>query len=119
MKWYLAKIVYRITCGDGLHKAQFDEQLRLVSAWTEEEAFLKSEHIGRKEEETFFNQKQQLVKWEFVNVAELNHLTELIDGAELYSRINEVDDADAYESFVHCKAQLLRNKRSQPLLNLI
>ena len=30
MNWYLAKIVYRIICGDGNHTAQFDEQLRLV-----------------------------------------------------------------------------------------
>ena len=32
MNWYLAKIVYRILCGEGEHTAQFDEQLRLVSA---------------------------------------------------------------------------------------
>ncbi|MEP7129294.1 MAG: DUF4288 domain-containing protein, partial [Chitinophagales bacterium] len=29
MNWYLAKIVFRIICGDGLHQPQFDEQLRL------------------------------------------------------------------------------------------
>ena len=30
MKWYLAKIVYRIICGEGNHTPQFDEQLRLI-----------------------------------------------------------------------------------------
>ena len=32
MKWYLAKVVFRIICGDGEHAAQFDEQLRLIAA---------------------------------------------------------------------------------------
>ena len=32
MKWYLAKLVYRIICGEGNHKPQFDEQLRLIYA---------------------------------------------------------------------------------------
>ena len=32
MKWYLAKIIYRIICGEGIHTPQFDEQLRLIHA---------------------------------------------------------------------------------------
>ena len=32
MKWYLAKLIYRIICGDGTHTPQFDEQLRLIHA---------------------------------------------------------------------------------------
>ena len=39
MNWYLAKLVFRIICGEGNHAAQFDEQLRLVNAFTKEEAF--------------------------------------------------------------------------------
>ena len=39
MNWYLAKMVFRIVCGDGNHAAQFDEQLRLISAGSKEEAF--------------------------------------------------------------------------------
>ncbi|HEU4472624.1 MAG TPA: DUF4288 domain-containing protein [Flavisolibacter sp.] len=118
MKWYLAKIVYRIICGDGQHTAQFDEQLRLVSAGSREEALAKAESIGHKEEEVFYNQHRQLVKWEFVATSELYILNDLLDGAELYSRINEVDDADSYVSFVHGKADLLRNKDIHYLLNL-
>ena len=51
MTWYLAKIVYRILCGDGNHTAQFDEQLRLIAASNEVEAFAKAQQIGRKEED--------------------------------------------------------------------
>jgi len=119
MKWYLAKLVFRIVCGDGEHTAQFDEQLRLISAFDAEEAFDKAQDMGHSEQETFHNLKQQLVQWKFVNVSELYHLTELIDGAELYSRINEVDDAEAYTIFVHRKAESIQNKHTHQLLNLI
>src|SRR5215212_9015663 len=119
MKWYLAKIVYRIICGQGEHTGQFDEQLRLISASNVDEAFEKAIAIGKSEQETFYNIKQQLVQWQFVNVAELYYLSELIDGAELYSRINEVDDADAYVTFVHRKAESIQKKQTHQLLHLI
>lgn len=119
MKWYLAKIVFRIICGDGDHTAQFDEQLRLIAAGNEDEAFEKACTIGKKEQDSFYNQKQQLVHWKFINVSELYHLSELIDGAELYSRINEVDDADAYTTFVHRRAESIQKKYTHQLLNLI
>jgi hypothetical protein len=61
MNWYLSKIVFRIVCGNGDHTPQFDEQLRLVSAETKEEAFRKAQQMGKKEEETFYNRKQQLM----------------------------------------------------------
>lgn len=118
MKWYLAKTVYRIICGEGDHKAQFDEQLRLIYAGNTDEAFKKAFAIGRNEEDIFYNHKQQLVKWQFVNVSELYCLQELIDGAEMYSRINEVDDADAYVEFVNQKAASLHTEPKK-LLNLI
>ena len=107
MNWYLAKVVYRILCGEGNHLAQFDEQLRLIQAGNKEEAFLKAQTIGRNEEETFYNSKEQLVKWEFINVSELYQLSELIDGAELYSRIEEKENADAYMYTVNQKAENL------------
>jgi len=119
MKWYLAKVVYRILCGDGKHTAQFDEQLRLVSAADEAEAFDKATAIGRSEAEAFFNNRQEVVQWQFVNVSELYRLQQLMDGAELYSRITEVDDADAYMEFVHHKAENIQQQRTHQLLNLI
>ena len=119
MKWYLAKIVYRIVCGNGDHTPQFDEQLRLIAAGNENEAFKKATTIGENEQETFYNNKQQLVCWAFVNVSELYRLSALIDGAELYSRINEVDDADAYTTFVHRKAESIQQKQMHQVLNLI
>ena len=110
MNWYLTKIVYRIICGDGKHTAQFDEQLRLITADHEEEAIQKAAAIGRQEEDVFYNDRQQLVQWKFIDIAELHTLNHMIDGAEVYSQIKETGDPEAYGSFVRHKASLLREK---------
>jgi hypothetical protein len=119
MHWYLAKLVYRILCGNGEHAAQFDEQLRLVTASNEGEAFEKASVYGKSEQETFFNNREQLVTWKFINVSELYRISELIDGAELYSKINEVDDAASYVAFVNKKAVSIQQNSSHQMLNLI
>ena len=107
MNWYLAKIVFRIICGDGDHVAQFDEQLRLIRASDIREAFTKGQGMGMREEESFFNREQQLVRWQFINVSELYQLSELIDGAELYSRIEEKENAASYVYIINKKAELI------------
>lgn len=118
MNWYLAKMVFRIICGDGEHTAQFDEQLRLISADSREEAFHKVQLMGMQEEEIFFNQRQQLVQWQYISVSELYQLNELIDGAELYSRIEEKDNADSYIHVVHSRANQIRFGNTMDILNV-
>lgn len=119
MNWYLVKIVFRIICGNGDHTAQFDEQLRLISAGDKEEAFHKSQMLGLREQEAFYNQQQQLVQWQFVSIAELYPLNDLVDGAELYSRIEERDNAESYIHIVHAKAEQIRFGNTHELLNLV
>lgn len=118
MNWYLSKLIFRIVCGDGQHKAQFDEQLRLIQAGSKEEAFHKAQSLGMKSEELFFNQRQQLVQWQFISVSEIYLLQELMDGAELYSRVEETEDAESYLRFVHAKAGQIRFGNSHEMLNL-
>lgn len=118
MNWYLAKFVFRIICGEGDHSPQFDEQLRLVAASTKEEAFAKAQEMGHKEEESFYNNRQQLVRWQFINISELYRLSDLIDGAELYSRIEERENADAYVYTVNQKAENLFFTQTSQLLQL-
>ena len=118
MNWYLAKMVFRIVCGEGDHTPQFDEQLRLVSAPTKEEAFGKAQDMGQKEQETFYNRKDQLVQWQFINVSELYKLSNLIDGAELYSRIEERENAEAYIYTVNQKAENIFFTQTHQLLQL-
>jgi len=118
MKWYLAKIVFRIICGQGDHTPQFDEQLRLVAGISKEDAFKRALEMGNKEQETFYNLKEQLVQWQFINVSELYQLNELIDGVELYSRIEEKENADVYIYTVNQKASNLFFNPSTQLLQI-
>ena len=118
MNWYLTKLVFQIICGDGDHTPQFDEQLRLISAHSKEEAFKKARQTGKKEEETFYNSKQQLVQLQFINVSEMYKISELIDGAELYSRIEERDNAEAYIHIVNQKAENILFTQTHQLLQL-
>ena len=113
MNWYLSKLVFQIICGDGDHTAQFDEQLRLIVATTKEEAFFKAQQIGRKEEDRFYNHRQQLVHWQFINVCEVYKLHELISGTEVYSKIEERDDAENYIHVVHQKAKRISGKEQE------
>jgi hypothetical protein len=108
--WYLAKIVYRIVCGDGEHTPQFDEQLRLIQANNDLHAFRKAKLLGEQEQDCFLNNVDKPVRWQFIDVAEIHALNELIDGAEMYSKIYESNDADAYIHTTHLKAHhLLQN----------
>jgi len=118
MSWYLAKIIYRIICGEGDHTAQFDEQLRMIQAESGNQAIEKAIELGEKEQETFYNNNQQLVQWKFINVSEIYEVSELIDGAEIYSRIHETDDAFSYLKFVSWKADVLKMQQ-KPLLKII
>lgn len=104
MNWFIAKMVFRIISGDGNHMPQFDEQLRLIYALNEDEAFEKATQLGREEEDSFMNQKNQLVKWSFINVPELNRLPSLTDGMEIYSKVNEYDNAKRFIDTVNKKA---------------
>jgi len=119
MNWYLAKIVFRIICGQGLHKPQFDEQLRLIKASNEKEAFEKASAIGAQEQDEFYNHQQKLVQWKFINIAELYKLSGLLDGAELYSRVQETDNADLYIELTNKKAAHIRMNSTHKFLEIL
>lgn len=107
MNWYIAKIVFGIKT-EAAQRQQFDEQLRLISAESQEEAFLKARTIGLNEEDLFFNDKNNPVKWEFINVSELIPMKNIEDGVEVYSRIHEIDEASQYIQVIHQKAIAIR-----------
>lgn len=108
MNGYIAKMVFRIVCGDGRHTPQFDEQLRLILAGSPEEAYHRAHGLGMREEEVFFNQREQLVQWQFISVCELYPFSELTDGAEICSRIVETEDPANYLKFVYARAGQVR-----------
>jgi Domain of unknown function (DUF4288) len=119
MQWYLSKIIFRIICGEGNHTPQFDEQLRLVAAHDEEEAFQKAFALGEKEQDRFYNQERQLVQWKFINVAELYRFSGLLDGAEMYSRIQETDDPEGYIDLTNRRADHIRISGTHKMLQLL
>lgn len=107
MKWYLAKLVFHILCGNGKHTPQFDEQLRLIYAEDDLHAFHKARKIGDAENE---DETKLPVKWKFIDVSELHLLAEITDGAEIYSRINEEESAEIYIGNIKKRAKgLLQN----------
>lgn len=108
MNWFISKIVFKISAENTLQKPQFDEQLRLISADSVEEAFLKARTIGLNEEDTFLNDRMNTVKWEFINVSEVLPLKNLEDGMELYSHIHETEEDKSYIHCVHQKAIFIR-----------
>jgi hypothetical protein len=119
MNWYLSKLVFQIICGEGIHRAQFDEQLRLIAATDAREAFDKALVIGEREQETFYNQQQKLVQWKFINVAELYKLSGLLDGAELYSSIQEQDNAGLYIELTNKKAAHIELNSTHRFLEIL
>jgi hypothetical protein len=118
MNWYLAKLVYRIICGDGCHTPQFDEQLRLIHAYDDLHAFQKAQLIGDKEQETFLNTEERVVQWKFINVCELHRLDELTDGAEMYSHIYEQNNPEIYLRTIKSRANYLFEESLQCSIKL-
>jgi len=117
MNWYLVKLVYQIICGDGQHTAQFDEQLRIIEATDDIHALAKAQLLGHREQDTFYNNKEKLVQWKFIDVSEMHKIDSFFDGAELYSRINEQDNANDYINMVQLKAAYLLAQSSAACLH--
>jgi hypothetical protein len=95
MKWYLAKLVYRFICGSGQHTAQFNEQLRLITAEDSLHAFYKARLIGERETTAIIDNNLS-VNWKFIDVTEIIPMGNLRDGAEVWSSINEDSNAELY-----------------------
>lgn len=111
MNWYAVKMIFRIISGDGSHTAQFDEQLRLIGAAGEQAAFEKANSIGSNEQADFLNHRKETVRWEFIAVTEINMLSNLTDGVELYYKIQETTNAAAYINTAKQRSALLAGRR--------
>ena len=117
MNWYIAKIIFQITVSGISHTPQFDEQLRLIEAHDEQEAFRKARWKGQQEDESFLNNVKETVRWQFIDIAELTEVKKLEDGTELYSKIRETPDASKYIKVIRQKAQAIEMKSHVELLN--
>ena len=114
MTWFLAKMVFRIFCGNGNHTPQFEQQLRLIYAEDELHAFHKARLLGDGDCVNHEAENAANTKWKFLDVIELHSLTPCTDGAEVCSSIKEETDADTYIRGVKNSAtQLLQKSLSQ------
>lgn len=107
MSKYIAKIVFQIISGKGEHRPQFDEQLHLIEAKDDKEALKKARVKGRGEEDSFLNEKKEAVKWQFIDVVDLLEIKDMSDGSQIYSRIEEADDASHYINIAKQKARTI------------
>lgn len=112
MNWYVAKLIFRISCGNGNHLPQFDEQLRLISAKNEQEALSKAKKIIVEEQKALENMNCMTFRWNFINMTELYPIDELKDGSEIYCNILEVNDADQYIEMSNQKAILIEQNHT-------
>ncbi len=96
MNWYLANIIYRILCADGTHTPQFDEQVRIIYAEDKLDAFHKARRIGHQEQDSFMNQAEKPVRWQFIDITSLIKMDINSDGAEIFSRVHEIENAALY-----------------------
>jgi Domain of unknown function (DUF4288) len=112
MNTYLAKLVFNIAIENNDTTSQFDEQIRLIQAKTAEDAFLKARTVGRKEEETFLNAKNELVNWKFIDVADLYPLQGAEDNAQIYSLTHETNDSNGFIQFIRQKAMMIQTNFS-------
>lgn len=105
MKWYIAKLVFQVINGDGLHTPQFDEQWRLIKAdeitWAHEKARV----LGWMEQGRFDAEHQKEAERKFIEVAEIQQITTMEDGVQLYSTTEKPLDANAYVDLVRIRGQ--------------
>jgi hypothetical protein len=117
MQWYIAKLVYQIITDKNAQSPQFDEQLRLIEAEDEFVAAHKATLLGARHEDKFLNTLNKIVHWKFIDVAEICKLSELCDGAEMYSRISVEQDSDFFIAVTKLKASYLLNQNIQQTTN--
>jgi hypothetical protein len=113
MNWYIVKLIFNIDVNNGKNAKQFDEQLRLISAKTNTEAYYKAHLIGNTEQANFVNDNNANINWKFIDVAEVVLLNEIKDGMELYSLTTETEKPSDYIHFTKLRANHFQDLQLQ------
>jgi len=108
MNLYLAKLVFNITIENQEKASQFDEQIRLIEAKDLEGAFFKARSIGKQDEDSFMNAKNEKVNWTFIDVSELYSLQQTKDGEQLFAHTHETENSDSFIEFTRKKSLLIQ-----------
>lgn len=114
MEIYSARLLFEIDI-EGAGDKQFDEELFLINASSEKEAYSMACKKGKTDQESFINTRGRLVSWKFVGVTELlplkfqeglAHITDktLQPGApekfleSMYEKVNYLKQSYLYQS---------------------
>ncbi|AOM75882.1 DUF4288 domain-containing protein [Pedobacter steynii] len=108
MKWFVLRYIFQIISGDGNYASQFDEQLRLIQAVDAQDALQKGEGQSENFHRPFRNCNGELVKWEFICIADLYEIEPPGHGSEVGSVLHEpkdmvvfLDELKRREAFLH------------------
>ncbi len=87
--WYVATILIKAIVNDDTSGPWlYDEQIRVIRAPNEEEAYRKALLFGKEEEQSYLNEYGQIVIWEFSGLINLERLDNPIkDGTEIRSHL--------------------------------
>lgn len=92
---YFIKLLFRVV--QVQPEIQFEEQFRMIYAGNKDEALIKAQLIGEKEEETFLNIHGEVVSWEFSGISGIQCITSMQDGTEFFSRTLEIENPGIFE----------------------
>lgn len=106
MNTYLITLVFQISIEGHRGAAQFDEQIRVIEANDDPEAWEKAQVIGGEEEEQFLNTHRQQVTWKFIAPTAVVQLNHLAHGDQVYSLTHEAEDAEIFADQVRQKSLL-------------
>lgn len=110
MKWFVAKLVFRIYNESMPELYQFDEQYRLIKAPNTDIALRKAHNLGDMEQESFTNNKGAIINWMFEDVTDLREIKNE-DGITLvHSETKEVTNVNGYLEDLKLRAQRLNSK---------
>lgn len=110
MKKYIAKLLFNVNSNQTAQSAEFDEQIRLVESASLEGAFYKARSIGKREEGTVVDARNNHYHWQFIDVSEVYPIEGLKDGDQLYSNTHTIQDSDSFIHYIKQKSMELQVK---------
>jgi len=112
-------MIFRLQYVGGNPTLQFDEQIRIIEAEDKLEAFHKARRIGHLEEDPVPHTPEKPVWWQFVDITSLIKLEPHKDGAEIFSHIHEVDQAELYLKKIRINAKAILEGCLEETLEII
>jgi hypothetical protein len=102
MKTFIIKLVFEVTVG-GEHQ-HFDEQMRVFTSLSSEEALNEAADIGDAEAQQFVNRAGDMIEWKFSGITDIIEISGKSNGSLLYSQSKHNEDVREYNLFVGSKS---------------